>query len=690
MADEDLTIWLKALDGQWERCGSDRLAGIYPEAFQATANKRGSDTCRFVLARNPGAIHPDLSAFTPCRVFIAGVKVWSGRVKETPTQDGDDAQITVECQGMQYHLDDDQYERPYVHTRLSDWRDTRSFLGANLLANVVTPRAEASDGIIQIGWAKGDVVATTERVGVKLDLGPDASWKRIVVEWERNGAATTDFQLFARGSSGEEEDSTFLADAFGSMSLNGAASGTAAGTFGTASRYVTIFLYRNGAAATLAADFTVRIKSVKLFRDTAYESANASILKADTVLKDALNTATVLLSTDQSQIQAGTFDISDLVLDGAKTPGEVADAVNAYEDYLWMIDADDRPVFKPKPTAPLFEIGAWSGADFKDASSNSGENVYNKVRVEAEGPDGNKLREERWSQVTSPGAIDMAGFAQPANPSADVNLSNWTALALVRDTAFYDSAPASFKTSGGTSIDTQCTAVTQALSRGRRYAVVLAYDGTGLFDDNNPSPNSHVILSVLDPTGSTTFASKAFPRDLVTSWPTFTLDWVQPVAATGYVLKIAGGFNVGASFAFDSIRVGPVTSTLAGRRGFVRSKGLPVSSAMTPAGMRRVGDLWLADHVTTPLKGDLQITGQGGIRRVLGGQGVHPAHMLRYTNELLRLSHRIDPDSGGQGRNGTISSVSYDHDNRQALVSIDNERGNLERLLARYAVVVGG
>jgi hypothetical protein len=68
-------------------------------------------------------------------------------------------------------LEDDLYERAYVHTRLSDWRDQRSFLGANLALFLASGKVESESGTIVIGYANGDYVASGQYVGVTLDLG---------------------------------------------------------------------------------------------------------------------------------------------------------------------------------------------------------------------------------------------------------------------------------------------------------------------------------------------------------------------------------------------------------------------------------------------------------------------------------------------------------------------------------------
>lgn len=669
MADDDLAIWLQALDGQWELCGSDRLRGIQPQDFQAAANRRGSDTCRFVLRRDPGGIHPDLSAFTPCDAWIAGQLCWTGEVKETPTEDGDDAKVTVEGQGAQYDLDVDQYERAYVHTRMADWKDGRSHIDADLTV-LKSLWSVATEGGIKISTPQGQ--ATAGSAMVYFDAGPDSTiaritWTYAMVAWAANQSfnvltADTFAGLFS------PVDST-------TRSMAGAGTFNDSWTLPTPRRFIAIRV--DASAHTPAADEWVKLTTIKLFRSTAYESGNASVLKADTVIKDALDTATVRTSRDYSQIQAGTFSIPDLVLDGAKTPGEVADAVNAYEGYVWMLDVNRRPIFRPKPTAPLFEVGNWSGADFKDASANSGENIFNKVRVEAEGPDGSKQRAVRWQ----PGGEDQS-LGQLANPSADVDIANWTAGSLgvvSRDTTTFDSSPACIKlTPGGSPLATAISAtVAQPLKAGRRYMLRFAA--------KTDAANHSGTVSVVNGGNTATYAAGIISSP---SWAVYEIGWVQPVDTPNYAVYLSEVY-AGTTLWVDTFKTLQLIPTLADRRSFAKSKTLPVGAAMSVGGMQRIGDIWLADHRTTPLKGDVEIVGQGGVRRVLGGQAVHPAHLLRYPNELLRLSHRIDPDTGGQGRDGTIAAVQYDHDSRKSAVSLDDERGNAEKLLARYAAVVG-
>src|SRR6478672_1028388 len=122
----EASVRVQVLGGTWETIGSDRYRGVAAEQLQLTANEWGPDTASFTLRRDPDAVHPDLLAWTPVEIWVAGVPVWDGRVKETPAQEGADFSLNVQCEGWQYHLDDDSYAANYVHTRLDDFADVRS------------------------------------------------------------------------------------------------------------------------------------------------------------------------------------------------------------------------------------------------------------------------------------------------------------------------------------------------------------------------------------------------------------------------------------------------------------------------------------------------------------------------------------------------------------------------------------
>lgn len=519
----DAAIRLQALDGTWETCGVDRLRGIVPEGLQCSSNEWGSDKASFTLKRDPGGQYPDLTAYTPVDIEIGGQLVWSGRISETPTRDtAADRSISVECEGWQYHLDDDAYQRCYVHTRLADWQDARTYTEADL-GNYSTGWNVRSDGgAIFLEIPSGSTAPANTRCGVVLDTGDAEAVKRIIVTYKGGGHAALNFAAFQAANPTGATENTVLDGAPITTS-----STTVGYTFTTARRYVQLVLY-DASGANVNGDATtyVRITAVQVFRSTAYESGSGPVIKADTIVKDARDTATALLSTSNDRIETQTFSLPEFHMDSQRTPREVIQAVNAYEDCQAAVDVHKRLVFRDKPTTPLFETGP--GVEFEDASANSGEEIYTRAIIEGTGADGQNL------QVTR----------------------------------------------------------NQSLA------------------------------------------------------------------------------------------------TLVSRRAFYRTKILQVSSAGTTASYNQIGDLYLAGHRTTPMRGKVKATGPSAIRKVLGGEPVHPAKLLIHTAEMVRLP-RIDPDTGGFGRDCRIVNVSYNHDTQTADVDLDNRRSNFEALLERLSIVTG-
>ena len=136
----------------------------------------------------------------------------------------------------------------------------------------------------------------------------------------------------------------------------------------------------------------------------------------------------------------------------------------------------------------------------------------------------------------------------------------------------------------------------------------------------------------------------------------------------------------------DDLVITTAKPTLVDRRGFRRTKVIQMSSAITATEGNQLADIFLQAHMTTPFKGAVTAH-PAAVRRVLGGQPVHPSQLLLHTQELLRLSHLTDPDTGGVGRDGTIAEVAYTHKDQKAQVTLDDKRGNFDALLARLAVV---
>jgi hypothetical protein len=402
----ETTVKVLPAGGTWETIGADQAKGIMPENLSLTADTWGPQSASFLLKRDPDAMWSDLAAGNQVQVDVGGIPVWGGRITQTPTLDGPEPQIAVSCRGWQDHLADDQVDRYWVLSNVSLFRDMRSFPGCLLGDARATQRGQVAvdRGVIQIGFPKNttEAYATGSYVGVTLDFGPGRTAPlRGVFNIETSYNVT--WPVIIRTHSGEDFSSGSSGD-YVNQALNSFASnpGWSGGTLATAYRYLSIAIYVP-AGSTIAADVWARISKMVGARDTAYESGNASILKADDVVRDTLTSGALpLLSTSQARISDTTFSIPEFWPDSYRTPRELLDAVNAYHDYLVGVDADKQLYFRPRPTTPLFEVGKWSGSPFSDSSANSLDDLYNKVIVEYTAGDGTPGREVRTSRSGRP------------------------------------------------------------------------------------------------------------------------------------------------------------------------------------------------------------------------------------------------------------------------------------------------
>ena len=680
----DAVVRVQALDGTWETVGVDRLAGIAPENVSLSANAWGSDKASFDLRRDPGGIYPDLSAFTPVDVEVAGAKVWSGRVSSTPSREGSDSVVNVQCEGWQYHLDDDVYESRYAHTSLADYQDVRSWSGTSLGNFSAAGMVQSADqGSVVIGFGNGaPVVQNTSCAGVFLDLGVYTGVKRVVVSFANSGVVAGYYNLTVKAA--DYPDGLVGYDTLINVDPASASSPQAA-TAATARRYVVIFLVRTGATGTETGDRLVKITASQVFASTAYESGNASILKATDVIGDALGRATMFL-TDTSGVTATSFSIPDYSPEGLRTPREQIEAVNAYHAHRAQVTVDRRVIFQPQPSSPLFEAGEWSGCELSDASMNDGDEIYSRCVVEAAGPDGTQMRVERTQAQQSGTGLSAISSPAPDNPTFATNTTSWTAgtSTITRDTVTYDSSPASgrWDNTGASDVlgagDTLSTTFTGTFIAGITYTLTFRW---------RASAAGSLVLCYFGNIAAIDRGTLVGESISTGSFETATISWTPVANRTGVTLLL---YTTGAAsyFWIDSLQLYSAQPTLVDRRGFKRTKILPVQSALTQAAAQQIADTYLSLHRTTPYRGSLTVT-PGGIRSHQTGQPVHPAQLLAQTQERVRLTHRINPDDGSVGRDGTIAAVTYDHDAQTASIDLDNRTTNFEAFLSRLALLTG-
>lgn len=683
-------IRFQTLDGTWETVGVDRAAGIVPERVQYGSDAWGSSTASFDLRRPTGVQWPDIRAFTPVEIEVDGVLVWSGRVRETPMREGADGSvISVVAEGWQYHLDDDVYQRTYVHTRLSDWKDMRSIPTASLTGNTLIQAGMVSNdnGTITLGYGSGTEVITGAAVGVVLDLGPSGRAKRLVLQWEASNTYGDVF-LFARGANTPDHSGWGTAQDFFSFNNTPATSGTTAGTVTTARRYVQIFAYYNGPGGAFLGGNQAwfKLKSIQVFSDTAYESGNASILKVSQVLPDVLLNATELLSSDTSRIATTSFSIPEFTVATPRTARDVATALNSYHDYILQVDVNKRLVFQPRPTDPALTIGATSNAEITDSSANSGQDIYNFAWVTGTGPDGLPVEVKRAyaAAVTGlPSTLKVAREVLPdgayhANGDFEVDASGWAAYggaSVARSTAQQYTGVASLNwiPTGANGFTTQFSGTFRA---GWVYTLSfwMRSDGIGSWGG----------YFGIGPAGF--FDVEVVPG---TTWTRFTYTLVPTVDTPGSDVYFQSQGNIaGQSFFVDNVQILVAQPTLVDRLGFQRTKVIPVEFGVTTTTAQQIADTFLRGHATTPYKGSVKIYEDAAIETTTG----RPvgAHLLPlYTGQMLRMDHRVDPDTGGLGRDGRIAEVQYDLDSDSASVTLDNQRSNFEAYIARLAVVTG-
>ena len=690
------SVLLRSAGGYWAEVGKGAARGITVEGLQVNADGSGPRSASFTLRRDPGRSWSDLGAFNAAIVSLGGVPVASGRVRETPgSRTGGSLTMSVSVAGWQAHEDDDVVSMGWVHSRLGDWQDLRNDVEGSMSPGGTVQ----TGGQITMGWKLGDNCANATAVGVRLDLGaghPGAV--RIALACHAvnpNGFANVYVRLHDHPN--PLIAGSLYSDQY-SSSFSGIATDPTSPTIinpAAASRpyrYCSIFLYRtDGLSGATGADHMLTVQWARLFSDDAYESSGDSVLTASDVITDVVTSGALPhLSSSTDLIEQSDFAIPDYWPEAYSTPRQLMEAVNAYHDWQLGVDAERRVFFRAPEEVPSLECGAWSGADWSDASASSGEDTYNKVVGEATGADGSALRMVRWSVDASPGLGTIHELGTPSNGGFETNTTGWTAshtgTTITRTTGnFYEGAASAFISTPTGEARGEVQVTISGLEVGRIYTVRVPHKShtTGLF---TADPYYYWWARVYD---GSTLVAETLSEEQSSTWQVHYVTFVAP--ATSLTLKVGGiiSYLTGTVCFIDGIRTYRAEVNVVDRHKFVRAARLPVEAAMTEAGLEQVLVTWLRNHVTTPLKGSIVVSAHGGVRTALGGAPLHPGHLLGHYGAAIRLSDLEDPDTGGWGRTGRIASVSYDHDAQTATLEIDNERHRLESLLSRLAALTG-
>lgn len=625
---KETTVWIKPLDLPWEQVGTGVFQGITPENVNLEADTWGPSNATFDLRREPDAPALDLSAGAEVEVHVAGVNVWDGFVSSTPKKRGD-LVVSVVCRGWQDELDGRIFTAGYVHSSLADWKDMRSSVTANLAALPAGFSVSTGDGAITLTQPYNSSIGTGTLLGVYLDLGPNLLAKRMSFTYSSNVSGNANFVVYVRGC--DTPDTTWAAvdDAYAAQSTTGPT--TTSGTFATGHRYVQAFVYYSGAAIkpNALADFWWKITDLKVYTDTAYESGNASILKASTVVVDALAKGTLALSSDTSGIDSTSFNIPDLWPDPkGLTARELISKVNAYHNWTAKLVPGRRFIFTPRSTVPKVKVGEWSALpDDEDASANDITDIYNHCRATSTEPGGTLVVVDRYSRDTA-----LAKYVVVDVPSV---------------------------TTTGATMDRSITS-SYIVTKGKQYRI--DFDGLN--------------FRRLEVGGVDVLALK--------SWGFSTYVFVAPVSGTVTATARWGGTGVTSFFTLEEEQ-----STVLNRRNRVRSMVLDASAALPADGvaLTQLADTWLAAHMTTPFKGKQSIQGAHSVRDYLTGDNVAPERLLAMTTDLLHFDDRINPDTGDVGRDGRIVKVSYQPMTDTVQTDVDSTRNDFAVLLNRIGVL---
>ena len=704
---KETVVRLQALDGQWEVCGVERLRGITPDISPMVTGPWGPDTAGFDLRRDPKAIWPDLRTWTPCEIEIGGIVIWDGYVKGAPSRDGVDQVMSVQCQGWQYHLDENIYRRTYVHDRITDWKDARSVPTQDLTLYATAGSVQAGEGSVLLGWPSGAVVAANARVGITLDLGPGpadvAAAASVLTQGVTGQPATSPtVYLFVRGHELPAEGPNYadLVSGGNALSVLGTNPNALRGAFTTAYRYVTIFLYAP-TGGTFAGDCSLQIQFARIFTDDGFRipGGDASVLTSPLVIADALDRATLRLSDDRSRIDptnSVSFGIPSLAPAAERTPREMWESSNAYYDYRSQIAIGRIPIYEPRPSVAEIEVGNWSAMEADGITPQSDEEIYNRVVVTGTTPAGTLIRVERFAGHDEDAPFTaLSGLSAP-NPTFDANATGWSGLvggAITRTTTAgeFDSSPAGgkFTVSSGIQPGYATTTLLGTAKRGRVYRITARI--------RTATTNTFMAPSMaINDTGpaSPAEAEVQFPVSTGGGFITARLLWCPKVDTTNpvvYFATISDGVTPSIVY-IDSMQVEISAATLVDRQGFVRSKELQVRSPLPADGIAAamIGDAFLRAHSRTAFKGPIKLTGDHSVRHVLTGVPVPLERLQFYTHKLLRFNDRIDPDTSAQGRDAQIEQVTYDPKTNEATVTMDEQRAGFEALMERLAVVTGG
>lgn len=403
--------------GEWTVLGRGQYHPGHPPANETWAwNQWGPDTGSFTIHGRPD--RPDLLIGAPVRVHSLSGVVWGGRVRSTAPGDGG---ISVQCEGYQYALDDLVWRHMWVRDRIEGFVDMRSVPGISLTG--VTEQAQVG-GAITLAWpTEPRAIATGESIGAVLDLGV-AEGRAIAVDYTIT-VGHPNVKFYVNGWDDQQATAGGVTAYSAATSAMGS-SGTVSGTFTAAKRFIVVSLYCPAGFSPATAP-RMQVTGVRVAADSGYLSSGASVLVAGHVIDDvAADLGWV--HPDASLRAAASTAIPHLTTEGTyESHRSTMQRVNAWHDWVMMVDQYARIVHHPRPLHATLQLGAWSG---DGAYQDSGRDLSGTVdRVIVSGTDPAGARVDTTIIGSSP-ALSRTGVERARVLDVDASLTSTDAAAL--------------------------------------------------------------------------------------------------------------------------------------------------------------------------------------------------------------------------------------------------------------------
>ena len=325
--------------------------GIQPSDVELTSDTWGAKDATFTLTRELFVPWPDIQAFAPVEIAVGGVVVWRGRIVDAPTNS-----LALHRRPLRGQAEPPR-RRP-VRARVRPYRHHPVAGRARLTGR--RPHAVA-------GRRSG-------HVGRRRDLAELARRDSVGRHGVRGRHPRPRPVCGRRGEGGTHVPTPRGNPSMVVLAMRSAESvdqlrGT--GRTPTASRpwrsapplprrrpsrppqpdrplRLRAAALRHDVHPTL--EDGIAIDAIQVFTDTAYVSGGVSVLRGDQVVKDALNTATVQLSDDQSLIDStgSSFYIPEFAPQRPQDPRQAIEGVNVFYDWRTKVDEQDRFVFEDR------------------------------------------------------------------------------------------------------------------------------------------------------------------------------------------------------------------------------------------------------------------------------------------------------------------------------------------------------